>query len=135
MKLDLDFLLREPTGLCPQHRRDLIQVHSDLVAHWNKTLGKIPVVFLQQLHGHHDVVDITEDQRVFPGVGVLLLDESDWMLSPMTPGVEVMGGVVSVVVTISIALCGKRDTRISSRLPRRGGSWVQTDRNVDQSNT
>lgn len=108
MELCSDFFFREPTGFCPQHRRNLIQIHSDLVAQRNKTFGKIPVVFLQQLHCHHDVVNVAKDQRTFPGVSVLLLNESDWMLSPMAAGVEMMRGVVSVIVTISIALYRKK---------------------------
>lgn len=124
LKLRSDFLFRESTGLRPQHRRNLIQIHSDLVAQWNETFGKIQIVFLQQFHRQHHVVNIPKYQRAFPSISQLLLDECGRMLSPMTPGVEMMRCMVSVIITVSITLRERKNITVSSTLPKSGCSWV-----------
>lgn len=78
--------------------------HVDLVANGNQTFGKIVIVLPKQVHSDEDIIDISEDQGILPGIAILLLEESDRMISPMATGVEVVRGVVAIVERESVTL-------------------------------
>ena len=55
----------EGTRLGLQKRCDLVDAHADLVSNRDKTLGKVFVVFAQQLESDHEIVDVAEDEGTF----------------------------------------------------------------------
>jgi hypothetical protein len=75
-----------------------------LIANWHKTSSEMHVIFLQQLDRNHDVINVVKNKCMLIRVPVLLLDEGNWVLSPMSAGIEVVGGMVSIIVTKAITL-------------------------------
>jgi hypothetical protein len=62
------------------------------------------IVLQQEPNGDHQVVDVVKDQCAFLGVGVLLVEECLWMVTPVTQWVEVVRGMVPIVEAVTVAL-------------------------------
>jgi hypothetical protein len=62
------------------------------------------VVLSQQIDGEKEVVDVVKYNCVFVRVLLLLRKERNWVLAPVTERVEVMRGMVTIIVTVSVAL-------------------------------
>lgn len=58
----------------------------------------------EQLEGDHEEVDVAEDKGVLGRVAVLLFEKGDGVVAPVAARVEVVGGVVAIVITKSVAL-------------------------------
>jgi hypothetical protein len=65
---------------------------------------EIHVVLAQELHCHHEPVDIVENKSPSGAISFFRFEEMDWMVSPMPSWVEVMCGVVAVVEADAVAL-------------------------------
>ena len=103
-KLLFNFFFGESPSVSLQQRDSLFHGQRDLVADGYHALGEVQIVFLQQLHCDHDVVDVVEHQSALLGVRVLLLQKCGGVLAPVAQRVEVVRCVIAVVVTVTIAL-------------------------------
>lgn len=87
-----------------EHGDALVHGHVDLLADGHEAAREVLVVAHHEPHRDHEVVDVVEDERVLAAVDALALEEVHWVVSPVAEGIEVVGCVVAVVVTVSIAL-------------------------------
>lgn len=88
-----------------EHGDALVHRHADLpLADGDHALGEVLVVLGQELDCHHEVVDVVKDQGVVGGVGVLGLEESHRVVTPVAERVEMMRRVVAVVEAVTVAL-------------------------------
>jgi hypothetical protein len=62
------------------------------------------VVLAEQCDGEHEIVDVVEHKCMFVGVLLFLRKEGNGVITPMTKRVEVVGCVVAIVVTVTVAL-------------------------------
>lgn len=69
LELQPDVLISELLGLGPQHRHPLSAADAGLIANGDEAVGEIEVVFAQDLDGHHEEVDVVENQRPTCSVG------------------------------------------------------------------
>ena len=103
-ELVLDIFFRKLSSLGPKHVRQLSLAHANLITNRYKMGCDIHVVFAQQLHCHHEPVDIVENQGSPGAVSFFRFEKVDWMISPMPPRVEVVGSVVAIVEADAVAL-------------------------------
>jgi hypothetical protein len=99
-----DLLLAELSCLALQHGHPLFMCEVHLRTHGNQAASDVIVVLSQQINRKHHIVDVVEHERMLVRVLLLLRQERDWMIAPMTERIEVMGSVVAVVVAVSVAL-------------------------------
>lgn len=62
------------------------------------------VILPKKIDSDEDIVDIPEYEGIFLRIAVLLLEEGNGMISPVTAGVEMVRGVVTVIERESITL-------------------------------
>lgn len=55
------------------------------------------VVFPEQVDSDENVINVPEDEGVFLGIAVLLLEKGDGVVSPMATRVEVVRSVIAIV--------------------------------------
>jgi hypothetical protein len=65
----------------------------------------VKIVLLHQLDRDHEIIDVVENQRLFRGVHLLLSQERNGVVAPVTQGIQMVRCVVAVVVAVSVALC------------------------------
>ena len=75
-----------------------------LVANRYQAFGEMLIVLSQQADRDEEVINVVEHNGVFVGVLLLLGKECNWMVPPMTKWVEVMRGVITIVVAVSVTL-------------------------------
>lgn len=80
--------------------------HSDLLSHWHKRFGESVEVLGDTGDGDHNVVDVGEGQGALCLVFVFCGEEGGWVGFPVAARVEVVGGVVAVVETVTVGLRG-----------------------------
>lgn len=78
--------------------------HADLVAHRHQTPRQVVVVLAHQSHRDHDVVDVAEHEGMLGCIPVLLPQEGEGVVAPVTARVQVVRGVVAVIVAEAVAL-------------------------------
>lgn len=102
----LFLLARFFESFCPglQHLCSLFKSHINLLAHWKQTLGEIHVIFLEKLDGNKDEINIVETQSSLFSVLFLLLEEGQWMISPMSTRIQVVRCMVTVVEGETVTL-------------------------------
>ena len=89
----------------PQHLHPLLVRHGNLLRpDRHKALGEGVVVFAEEPHCDHHIVDVVEDEGVLRGVVVPGLEEGDGVVAPVAEGVEVVRGVVAVVEAVAVGL-------------------------------
>lgn len=94
----------ELPGLRAKHIRKFGLAHANLITNRHKAGCKVRVIFHQKLDRHHKPVDVVKDECASGTVRFFRLDKVDRMISPMTPRVEMMCCMVSVVEADTIAL-------------------------------
>lgn len=62
------------------------------------------IIFPQQVHGKHDIVDIAKNKSMLFSVAILLFQEGDGMIAPVSSRIEMVGGMVAVVIAEAVAL-------------------------------
>lgn len=79
--------------------------HFDLgLADGDHAFCEVVVVFHEQADGHHDKVNVVEDEGCLGGVVLAGLQEGDGVVAPVAEGVEVVRGVVAVVEAVAVGL-------------------------------
>ena len=105
-KLHPNLLLTERLRLRPQHRRDLLMAHPNLITHRHQTLRQCSVILRQQSDRDHQVVDVVEHQCPSFAVRFLRLQEMHGLIAPVTARVQVVCSVIAVVEAVTVALRG-----------------------------
>lgn len=78
----------------------------NLIAYWQKTLGEVVVVFPQQSARDCKIIDILKNQSSFSLVLILSSQKTRRMISPVATTVQVVGGMIPVIETVTITLLG-----------------------------
>lgn len=63
----------------------------------NETFSKMIVVFAHQTVGYLEIIDISEHQGPASCVGMLVFDEEERLVPPVSQWVGMVGGMVAVV--------------------------------------
>lgn len=87
-----------------QHLHSLLHGPVSLITDGDHTFSQELVVLPKQVHSNENVIDISEDQSIFLSIEVLLLKESDRVISPVTTRVQVVRSVVAVIERESVTL-------------------------------
>lgn len=85
-----DFLFAELPGLALQHGHSLFVTEFHLLAYGDQASSDVVVVLAQKIDGEHHVVDVVEHERMLVGVLLLLRQECDWVITPMSQRIEVV---------------------------------------------
>lgn len=64
----------------------------------------MPIVLSQEVYREKEVINVVEHYRVFVGVLLLLGKERDRVLAPMAKRVEMVRGMITIVVAVSVTL-------------------------------
>ena len=104
VKFLLDFLFRKPSRLGSQHVGQLLLRHANLISNWHHTVSQVQIVLGQNSICHHQVVDIPKDEGSPVGVFLLCLEESSWVILPVTQRVQVMRSMPSIIEAVSVTL-------------------------------
>jgi hypothetical protein len=75
-----------------------------LITDRDHTFSQELVVLPKQIHSNENVIDVSEDQSIFLGIDILLLEERDRVISPVATRVQVVRSVVAVIERESVTL-------------------------------
>lgn len=104
IEFGLQLPLPESLRLGPQHVRQLLLGHPQLLPYRHQTPRQFHIVFSQQRDRHHQVVNVVEDEGRASGVLRLGLEESAWVIAPMAQRIQVVRGMVAVIEAVAVAL-------------------------------
>ena len=104
VEFPFNLLFREFLGLLPQHVGQLFLTHANLLSNWHDAVCEVIVVFSQQAIGYHEVVYVLKDKGVARRIGCFGGKKGTWMVAPVPERVKVVGGMPTVIKTVSIAL-------------------------------
>lgn len=103
-----NFFFCKPSRLALQHLYLLVKREVHLVTHGHQALCNMFIVLPQKVDREEEVVNVVEHYCVFVGVLLLLGEERDRVLAPVAKRVEVVRGMVTIVVAVSVTLSNRQ---------------------------
>jgi hypothetical protein len=100
----LDILFGKYPRFGAKHIRQLIPTHADLITDRHQMICEEEVIFHQKLKRHHEPINVVKNECSSCSVCILRSDKMYWLISPMPERIEMMGSVVSIVETDTVAL-------------------------------
>lgn len=101
-----DLLLAEPLRFTPKQSHELLVGLPNLVSYGHEAPGEVVVVFRQQPIRDLDIINVVKYQCPLGLVLVLGLDDGRRVVTPVTPAVQVVRGVVAVIEAVTVTLDG-----------------------------